>query len=101
MLQQTVPPRLQSVLWSSNIYTINLKKDKTYIIHQILAYGDMEDIKWLFATYPRTTIKNIFTTTPYKDYRRSRFYFIKDFVMDLAQKPFPESSYVKNIPRAI
>jgi len=99
MLQQTIPSSLQSILWSSNIKKLNVEKDKTYIIHQTLAYGDIQDIKWLFATYPRTTVEHIFTSTPYKDYRRSRFYFIKDVVMDLAQKTLLESSYVKNIPR--
>ena len=47
MLQQTIPSSLQSILWSSNIKKLNVEKDKTYIIHQTLAYGDIQDIKWL------------------------------------------------------
>lgn len=101
MLQKTIPPSLQSVLWSSNIHSIDLEKDKTYVIHQILAYGNMEDIKWLFTTYSRPIIEHVFSSIPYKDYRRSRFYFIKDMVIGLTQKSYSESSYVKNIPRNI
>lgn len=97
----TIPLSLQSVLWSSDIKNINLEKDKIYVIHQILAYGNMDDIKWLFIVYPRDIIEKIFTSIPYKDYRRSRFYFVKDMVIGVAQKKFLESSYVKNIPRNI
>lgn len=96
-----IPSTLQSVLWSSNINSLHLEKDKVYVIHQILAYGDIEDIKWLFSAYPRSTIEHVFTTTPYKDYRRSRFYFIKDIVIGSAHKTLSDSSYVKNIPRNI
>lgn len=97
----TIPLSLQSILWSSNIQSLNLEKDRVYIIHQILAYGDIVDIKWLFDTYPKAIIKTVFTSNPYKDYRKSRFYFVKDIVMNLAQKTLLESSYVKNIPRNI
>lgn len=97
----TIPPSLQSVLWSSNIDKLDLTKDKIYIIHQILAYGDMPDIKWLFTVYPRSIIEHIFTSTPYKDYRRSRFYFVKEMIIGLNHKPLADSSYVKNIPRNI
>ena len=97
----SVPHNLQSVLWSSNIKNLDLVVDKSYIIHQILAYGQLEDMKWLFSTYPRKTIVDTFTTTPYKDYRRARFYFVKDMIMGISHMPLSESLYVKNIPRDI
>lgn len=97
----TIPLSLQSVLWSSDIKNINLERDKIYVIHQILAYGNMKDIKWLFTVYPRSIIEHIFTSTPYKDYRRSRFYFVKEMIIGLDHKPLADSSYVKNIPRTI
>lgn len=97
----TIPPSLQSVLWSSNIDKLDLEKDKIYVIHQILAYGNMDDIKWLFTTYPRNTIELIFSSTPYKDYRKSRFHFVKNMIIGLNHKTLADSFYVKNTPRNI
>lgn len=100
-MQSPIPQRLQSVLWSSNIQNLHIDSDKTYIIHQILSYGNMEDIQWLFTIYSREVIEQTFTSTPYKDYRKSRFYFIKDFVIGVVDSSLSESSYVKNTPRNI
>lgn len=94
-----IPPRLQSILWSCSINNLRLDADKTYIIHQVLAYGDLKDLKWLFTVYPQSTIEQIFTSVPYKDYRRSRYYFVKDFILGTRQPTLSESAYVKNIPR--
>ena len=95
----TIPSHLQAVLWSANIDDLNLQKDKPYIIHQILACGRLEDIVWLFRTYPKAEIINIFTTTPYKNYQASRFQFIKNYVLHLNHSHLNEKLYVQNTPR--
>ncbi len=54
-----VPKSLQSVLWSYDISKIDVKKDKNLIIQQVLNYGTMKEIKWLFKTYSATEIKHV------------------------------------------
>ena len=101
MKKRKIPKRLQAVLWSANIDKLDLEKDKYYIIHQIFAYGNLDDIKWVIDTYPNNEILETFVSTPYKDYRKSRFYFIKDQVMNLKDRPINANLYVKDTPRDI
>lgn len=97
----SIPKTLQAVLWSVDIAHLNLEKDKIYIIHQILSYGRMEDIKWVFKTYPKEEIVEVFINHPYKDYTESRFYFAKNYLLSLKDMSLNEKHYVKNIPRDI
>lgn len=55
-----VPSFLQSALWSIDVRTIDLKKDKHYIIEQVLNYGTWEQLKWLLKTYSVREIKQVF-----------------------------------------
>lgn len=92
--------KLQSTLWSSDSNNLDPDKDRDYIIHQTLAYGDLDDILLLYSLYPKQIIATVFSTKPYKDYRKSRFYFVKDFIVH-KRGALPEANYVKNTPRAI
>jgi len=42
---------LKPLLWSRDIKTLDFKKDKIYIINQVLAYGSIEDIKCIISIY--------------------------------------------------
>lgn len=92
------PSSLQGILWSTDVNLLDCELDKPYIIHQTLAYGRMEDIRWLFRTYPVGEIRRVFTEDPYKDYRAARFSLIKNHVLNISI-PMEEKRYVKNIPR--
>ncbi|GAB4219527.1 MAG: hypothetical protein Fur009_6110 [Candidatus Microgenomates bacterium] len=96
----SLPYYLKPFLWSVKLDSLDLKKDSYYIIHQILAYGDLKAIKWLFKTYSRQEIINNFKKK-FKDYRKQRFYFVKDILLELKNKEFNENYYVKNTPRVI
>ena len=54
-----VPKKLQSVLWSYDISTIDVENSKELIIQQVLNYGDWNDLKWLYKTYPEKKIKEV------------------------------------------
>ncbi|MBI2029433.1 hypothetical protein HYT02_03395 [Candidatus Gottesmanbacteria bacterium] len=95
-----IPKKLQPVLWSTKVDLLDSKKDKYYIIHQIFAYGSLTDIKWLFENYSKKDIIRIFKSA-FKDYRRSRFYFVKNILLDLKNWKPDEKYYVKNTPRVI
>ncbi len=85
----------QGLLWSKDIKNIDLNKDKVYIIHQILSYGDLNQIKHLFSIYQRKDIKEVFLHHPQKTYSPAVFNFIKKFILNLDSKDFTESDYVK------
>lgn len=46
-----LPASLQSILWSADIKQLDLTKDKIYIINQILSYGGLKELRWLFSNY--------------------------------------------------
>lgn len=96
-----IPKRLQAVLWSTDVKLLDLERDKGYIIHQIFSYGRLEDIQWVFKTYPKEEIKRVFINRPYKDYWPSRFHFVKQYLLGLTRYPLDERLYVKNTPRRL
>lgn len=93
-----IPASFQSVLWSVKLKDLNLKEDQWYIINQILAYGGIEELRWLFRTYPKSVIKHVFLYQPIKTYRASTFNFVKEILLEI-KKELPEEKYVINTPR--
>ena len=92
---------LQVILWSKNIEKLDLKKDKIYIIHQILSYGSLKQIKWLFKVYGPNEIRGVFLKYPKRIYIASVFYFVKNFILDLKEEKLPPKDYVKTPLRAL
>jgi len=99
-MSTNLPKRLQAVLWSRDINKLDLKKDKNYIIHQILAYGTWEQLIWLFKVYDAKLIKQIFRKSPEKDYTEKSFNFAKDILLEISED-IDRQSYVKTLPRNI
>lgn len=93
---KSIPKHLQGILWSKNIDKLDVKRDANYIIHQILAYGCLSDLKWLLKTYPKEKIKGIFVSLPKKVYTRPSFRFVKDIVLDLENQILEEKTYVRS-----
>jgi len=60
-----IPQKLQALLWSSNVDGLNIEKDATLIINKVLAYGDLEGIKWLIDNYGKDKVKEAFLERPY------------------------------------
>jgi hypothetical protein len=50
---------MQWLFWSVDVNDLDLKKDKDYIIFQVLNYGTWKDLKWLFKVYSEREIKNV------------------------------------------
>jgi hypothetical protein len=95
-----IPQSFQGLFWSVRLEDLDLEKDKIYIINQTLAYGGLEELRWLFKTYPKEVIKEIFINQPIKTYRASAFNFVKKILLGI-EEPLPEERYVINTPRII
>lgn len=96
-----VPKKLQPFLWSVKTDQLDLQKDRIYIVNQILAYGGMEEFKWLFKNYPLKVVREIFLHHPIKTYRPSTFNFVKEILLEVGNTLLVKEKYVVNTPRII
>lgn len=92
-----IPKHLQSILWSKSVDKLSLEDDRNYIVHQVLMYGDLGDIRWLFDTYSREKVREIFVKQPKKVYTAPAFNFVKNFVLGLGSVELNKEKYVKKI----
>lgn len=92
------PADLQGVLWSKDIRNIDLARDRAYVINQVLAYGTLDHIRWLFRTYPRSVIRKTFTEQPAKIYSPAGFNFVKTILLT-SKRRLPLQRYVSSLPR--
>ncbi|MCL4384835.1 MAG: hypothetical protein M1479_10255 [Actinobacteria bacterium] len=90
-----IPEELKPILWSKNINNLDPETDKIYIIHQVLAYGNIDDIKILKKIYSDREIENIFKNFPKRIYTRPVFLFIKNFMLNIDDE-LNEKDYVKS-----
>lgn len=94
-MKNKVPQRLQPILWSAEVKNLYIKKDRNYIIHQVLMYGSLSDIKWLFGVYTPETIKEVFISSPKRIYTKPIFRLVKDFILDIKEVDIEEERYVR------
>lgn len=97
MKTAVIPKKLQPILWSTDVKLLDLEKNKGYIINQILIYGTLDEIKWLFDTYSKREVIRVFLTKPSKIYPKEVYFFIKNFILSLKNKILDEQDYVTSI----
>lgn len=101
MRKKKVPRWLQGVLWSVKVDNLDPEEDKAYIINQVLVYGGFKELKWLFKTYPKETIRKVFINDPIKIYTPSTFNFAKEILLGLRDKKLDPYKYDRDLPRII
>ena len=92
-----IPLSLQGVLWSAGIKKINIERDKEYIIHQVLTYGTLEQIKWLFKIYGKDKVRRVFLQNPQPIYDPAIFYLVKNIILGLKKNRLIPARYVKTV----
>lgn len=92
-----VTKKLQPILWSTDVDKLDLERNKGYIINQVLIYGTLNEIKWLFDTYSKREVVRVFLTKPQKIYPKEVYYFVKNFILSLKDKTLDEQDYVTSI----
>jgi hypothetical protein len=96
-----IPKNLQGVLWSTSVNRLDLDKNKSYIINQILSLGTIDELRWLFKVYPPDKIKKTFLNQPAKIYTPSAFNFAKNILLNLEKQHLQPEAYVRSLPRNI
>ena len=99
-MKKAIPKNLQSLLWSADVASLDLEKHKSYIVNQALMYGTIDELQWLFTTFSKKEIRNVFINTPDKIYTPAAFYFAKTILLNIEQQLQPER-YVRTFPRRI
>lgn len=94
--KRKIPKEFQPFLWSVKIDDLDLNKDKVYIIHQILSYGNIKALNWLFNTYPLNIIKEVFLKHSLRIYREPSFNFVKTILLNI-NKPLDSKKYVSSL----
>ena len=88
------PKNLQAILWSADVNQLDIENNKGYITHQILMYGNLKELRWLFQTYSKRTVIDIFLSHPAKLYPKEMFPFIKNYILGLREVSLDEQDYV-------
>lgn len=99
MAKQRVPQKLQGILWSVNVDQLDLEENSSYIVNQILSLGTLEELRWLFKTYGKDHLREVFVNQPAKIYSPSAFAFSKNILLDLEKRALPPNKYVQSLPR--
>jgi len=101
MGEKAIPKKLQGILWSADVADLDLEKNRSYIVNQVLSLGTLEELSWLFKTYTKEIIRKIFVSEPAKIYSSSSFNFCKNILLGLEDRDLPPERYVKTLPRNI
>ncbi len=91
------PKNLQPFLWSTRVDMLDLARDKSYIVHQLLLYGTLKELKWLFHAYTKKEIIDVFLRHPIKMYPKDMYIFIKDYILKLGGVRLDENKYVTSL----
>lgn len=91
-----IPDSLQGIFWSKSVDQLDLVQDKTYIIHQVLRFGSLADIKWLFKAYGERTVKEEFRKHPKAVYSRPALNFAKNLILGLEDERVDEKRYIQS-----
>jgi len=96
-LSSSPPSTAVQALWSANLKTLDITKHKKYIIHQVLQFGDLEAIRWLFSVYGKKTIRQLFVSEAEKVYTPRSLHYISKYVLGINPETLDHKLYVANI----
>jgi hypothetical protein len=99
-MTSVVPLSLRRVLWSKDIKSVDAARDRPYIVHQVLAFGTLNDLRELGRLYSSSVIRQTFIHDPIKIYTRSAYEFARK-ILGISDRDAPVVRYDKALPRYI
>lgn len=81
-------------------YKKNVKINYPDTLHQVLIYGNLEDIKAMNIQLGQAYVRDTFLNYPKKAYTRASFNFISKFILKI-ENTVNEKLYLKDTPRYI
>lgn len=89
---------LNQLFWFTDAKKLDVQNDKHLIIHHVLSYGSLEDIRYLFMLYPKSVIKKTFVKPKKGIYDPRALAFVKA-LLNIRTLDF--SKYIKNVSKAL
>lgn len=93
MVLTNIPRSTQKLFWSCDPNSLDTQKNKEYIVHQVLQFGDLSDFFWLKKIYSEDDIRQIFIDKPRSTYNPQTFNFVKNFLLRISE-PLSTKKYV-------
>lgn len=85
----SVPAFLQPYLWSYNLKELDPERDKNLVITQVLNYGTMRAVRWLFKKYTKKEIREVLRHPRRGVWeRRSLTYWMKILGVKVSEEEF-------------
>lgn len=81
-------------------YSKNVSLDSPDTLHQILAFGTLDELKALKKEVGEKKLQDIFVKHPKKIYTPQSLAFIKKFILHIT-RPIDDNKYFKHTPRHI
>ncbi|MEK9143151.1 MAG: hypothetical protein AAB481_00790 [Patescibacteria group bacterium] len=94
------PTSLQAVLKSAAVEDLDLEKNKAYVVHQVLALGTWEQIRWLLNYYGVDMVREVFQKQPMKLYSPAAFHFTQ-LILNAPDTLVHTNLYDQTLPRHI
>lgn len=80
-------------------YTNTIDKRSPDTVHQILAFGTLDDIRSLKKIVGVGTLRELFLSYPKKVYTQAALEFVKNYILHITS-PIDEAKYLKFTPRS-
>lgn len=84
----------QSLFWDVNVKKLDLKRDGHFIVHRILSYGTMDDLRELIKVYGKKNVRKEFSEPQPGLYYPNILELCKHI---LGIKKIDKKKYLKNI----
>lgn len=93
-----LPKFLQSVLWSYDLEKLDVKKDKSLIVTQILNYGLWRDIRWVCQNYHWNEIKEVIINPERGCWRKDSLnYWLEFFGIKFSKSKYKKALFTLEI----
>lgn len=92
-----LPRSWRGLLWSVPLNRLDIRRDRAAIIHHVLAFGTLQDIRALRHLYSSADIRHVFARSPLGVYSPAAFSFVKNILLGLRRARLDVTRYTKRV----
>lgn len=91
-----IPGRIQRHFWDTDKKRVDLWSHRAYVIRRIMDYGDLEDVRWMLATYSAEEIIEVLKKSRGLS-RKSAYFWGNHFAVPKEEIACLQGPYQKNL----
>lgn len=92
-----LPRSWRGLLWWAPLDRLGVRRDRAAIIHHVLAFGTLQDIRVLRRLYSSAEIRRVFARSPLGVYSPAAFSFVKNILLGLHRARLDATRYTKRV----